>query len=73
MTANGAAAGASKADLEQLVAEADVGGRKPSGLVAKAIMLVAVAWSLFQLWYASPCPSCWALACSAIPRRAAFT
>ena len=32
MTANGATAGASKADLEQLVAEADIGGRKPSGL-----------------------------------------
>ena len=56
MTANGPAAGASKADLEQLVAEADIGGRKPSGLAAKAIMAVAVAWSLFQLWYASPLP-----------------
>ena len=56
MTDKTAAVGASKADLEQLVAEADVGGRKPSGLPAKAIMLVAVAWSLFQLWYASPLP-----------------
>ena len=43
-------------DLEQLVAEADVGGRRPSGLAAKAIMLIAIAWSLFQLWYASPLP-----------------
>ena len=56
MTGNGATVGASKTDLEQLVAEADIGGRKPSGLPAKAIMLVAVAWSLFQLWYASPLP-----------------
>jgi TRAP transporter 4TM/12TM fusion protein len=56
MTGNGATAGASKTDLEQLVAEADFGGRQPSGLPAKAIMLVAVAWSLFQLWYASPLP-----------------
>ena len=56
MTANGPTAGASKTDLEQLVAEADFGGRQPSGLPAKAIMLVAVAWSLFQLWYASPLP-----------------
>jgi TRAP transporter 4TM/12TM fusion protein len=56
MTDNTATVRASKADLEQLVAEADIGGRKPSGLAAKAIMLVAVAWSLFQLWYASPLP-----------------
>ena len=46
----------SKSELDQLVAEADVGGRKPSGLPAKTIMAVAVAWSLFQLWYASPLP-----------------
>ena len=56
MTDNTAAVGASRADLDQLVAEADIGGRKPQGLAAKAIMIVAVAWSLFQLWYASPLP-----------------
>ncbi len=56
MTDKTAAVGVSKSDLEQLVAEADIGGRKPSGLPAKAIVLVAVAWSLFQLWYASPLP-----------------
>jgi len=43
-------------DLQQLVAEADMGGRKPSGLAAKAITAIAVTWSLFQLWYASPLP-----------------
>jgi TRAP transporter 4TM/12TM fusion protein len=43
-------------DLERLVAEADVGGRTPSGLVAKLLLAVAVGWSLFQLWYASPLP-----------------
>ena len=43
-------------DLVTLVAEADTGGRKPTGFVAKVIMAVAVAWSLFQLWYASPLP-----------------
>jgi TRAP transporter 4TM/12TM fusion protein len=42
-------------DLEELVAE-DVGGRRPGGLAAKAITAVAIAWSLFQLWYASPLP-----------------
>jgi len=43
-------------DLEQLVAEADTGGRKPTGLTAQVLLWVAVAWSLFQLWYASPLP-----------------
>jgi TRAP transporter 4TM/12TM fusion protein len=51
-----ATVGGKPVDLDELVAEADVGGRKPGGLAAKAIMLVAVAWSLFQLWYASPLP-----------------
>jgi TRAP transporter 4TM/12TM fusion protein len=43
-------------DLEQLVAEADTGGRKPVGLSATILLWVAIAWSLFQLWYASPLP-----------------
>ena len=43
-------------DLEQLVAEADTGGRKPTGLAAQILLCVAVFWSLFQLWYASPLP-----------------
>ena len=42
--------------LKQLVAEADTGGRKPTGAVAKLIMYTALAWSLFQLWIASPLP-----------------
>ena len=42
--------------LKQLVAEADTGGRKPTGVVAKVLMLTALAWSLFQLWIASPLP-----------------
>jgi TRAP transporter 4TM/12TM fusion protein len=43
-------------DLEQLVAEADTGGRKTEGLTGRIIFGVALAWSLFQLWYASPLP-----------------
>ncbi len=43
-------------DLQQLVAEADTGGRKLGGFVGGLIFGVAVAWSLFQLWYASPLP-----------------
>jgi TRAP transporter 4TM/12TM fusion protein len=50
------AAGGTAPDLEQLVAEADTGGRKPSGLAAQVLVWVAVFWSLFQLWYASPLP-----------------
>jgi TRAP transporter 4TM/12TM fusion protein len=41
-------------DLEALVAEADMGGRKPGPMVTGLLGGVAVAWSLFQLWYASP-------------------
>lgn len=43
-------------ELEQLVAEADTGGRKPSGAAAQVVLWTAIAWSLFQLWYASPLP-----------------
>ena len=43
-------------DLEQLVAEVESGGRKPIGAAADVLLWVAVAWSLFQLWYASPLP-----------------
>jgi len=41
-------------DLEQLVKEADLGGREPAGKVGLFLALVAAAWSLFQVWYASP-------------------
>ncbi|MFC4175705.1 TRAP transporter permease [Microvirga sp. GCM10011540] len=47
---------APSAELEQLVAEADTGGRKPTGYAAALITGVAIAWSLFQIWYASPLP-----------------
>ena len=43
-------------ELQQMVAETDTGGRRPSGLSAKIVMYVAMAWSLFQLWIASPLP-----------------
>jgi TRAP transporter 4TM/12TM fusion protein len=44
------------AHLQELVADADTGGRSAGGIAGKAIFAVAVAWSLFQLWYASPLP-----------------
>src|SRR5687767_3725956 len=43
-------------DLQQIVAEADTGGRKVGGPIGQLIFWVAVGWSLFQLWYASPLP-----------------
>ena len=45
-----------ESELQELVAEADTGGRKPVGVAATALTSVAIAWSLFQLWYASPLP-----------------
>ena len=42
--------------LQQLVADVDTGGRTAHGLAAKVIAGFALAWSLFQLWYASPLP-----------------
>ncbi|WP_332814635.1 TRAP transporter permease [Ramlibacter sp.] len=42
--------------LQELVADTDTGGRKPAGLTALAITGTALAWSVFQYWYASPLP-----------------
>src|SRR5262249_46165597 len=41
-------------DFQELVTAADMGGRKPPPAVASFLSVVAIAWSLFQLWYASP-------------------
>ena len=43
-------------ELQQIVAEADTGGRKVRGPVGQLVFWVAVGWSVFQLWYASPLP-----------------
>ena len=42
--------------LQELVAKVDTGARKPAGDTAKVIFAVALAWALFQFWYASPLP-----------------
>ncbi len=42
--------------LQQLVADNDTGGRKPTGAVAALIFAVSLLWALFQFWYASPLP-----------------
>lgn len=41
---------------EDIVAQVDTGGRNVRGGVGKALAGVALLWSLFQLWYASPLP-----------------
>jgi TRAP transporter 4TM/12TM fusion protein len=56
MSRSTAGEGIERDTLQQMVADSDTGGRNPKGLVALVLMLVALAWSLFQLWYASPLP-----------------
>ena len=48
--------GLSQSELDALVASSDTGGRAATGPVGTFIMLVALCWSLFQLWIASPFP-----------------
>ena len=48
--------GLDQSELDALVASADTGGRNVAGPVGTFLMLVALAWSLFQLWIASPIP-----------------
>ncbi len=48
--------GKPSAELQQLVADADTGGRAASGASGAIITAVALAWSAFQLWYPSPPP-----------------
>ena len=48
--------GLSQSELDELVASSDTGARSPAGAVGTFIVLVALAWSLFQLWIASPIP-----------------
>ncbi len=42
--------------LQQLVADSDTGGRKPTGVTAGVIFAVSLFWALYQVWYASPRP-----------------
>ncbi len=43
-------------DVKQLVADTDAGGRNPGPWVTRLLFGVALVWSLFQLWIASPLP-----------------
>ncbi|MBW2634208.1 MAG: TRAP transporter permease, partial [Deltaproteobacteria bacterium] len=47
----------SEKQLEEMIAESDTGARNPTGTIPKQILFyVPLAWTLFQLWYASPLP-----------------
>ena len=42
---------------QEMIAEVDTGARKPKGAVPKKVLFfVPLAWTFFQLWYASPLP-----------------
>ena len=48
---------ASEEQLQEMIAETDTGARNPTGAIPKKILFfVPLAWTLFQLWYASPLP-----------------
>ncbi|MFP8965494.1 TRAP transporter permease [Pokkaliibacter sp. CJK22405] len=47
---------AAPVDAQDMVAQADTGGRVPQGLAAKLLIIIPFLWSAFQLWYASPLP-----------------
>ncbi len=44
------------AAARDMAAQADTGRRDPDGHHGRVLFAVALAWSLFQLWYASPLP-----------------
>ena len=48
--------GLSQEELDALVASSDTGGRGAAGPVGIFLTCVALAWSMFQLWIASPFP-----------------
>ena len=45
-----------QAELDALVASVESGPRQPAGLGKIVLLTLAAAWSLFQLWIASPLP-----------------
>ena len=55
-TEPGAPRAATAEELQNLVAAADTGARNPAGAAGMAVAGLALAWSLFQLYIASPFP-----------------
>ncbi|MEJ1378666.1 MAG: TRAP transporter permease [Candidatus Sedimenticola sp. (ex Thyasira tokunagai)] len=48
-------------ELQEMVAQTDSGARHPAGAAGKLLFTAALAWSLFQLWVASPLPFTFAI------------
>ncbi|WDP93065.1 MAG: TRAP transporter permease [Desulfobacter sp.] len=47
----------SRDELQEMIAETDTGARNPVGAIPKNVLFfIPLAWTLFQLWYASPLP-----------------
>jgi len=44
-------------DAEELAAEADTGARNPGGFAGKVLIGLCIAWSLYQIYIASPLPA----------------
>lgn len=40
--------------LQDLVAQSDTGARNPKGLAGRVLVFIALAWAIFQVYYASP-------------------
>jgi TRAP transporter 4TM/12TM fusion protein len=43
-------------EMQEFVQASDLGARSPAGFTGRLITGIAIAWSLFQIWYASPLP-----------------
>jgi TRAP transporter 4TM/12TM fusion protein len=43
-------------EVLQIAKDADLGGRTTEGAIGKLMLAVGLAWTVFQLWYASPLP-----------------
>ncbi len=56
MFGNKKQADSSAVDVNQLVADSDAGGRVPGPQSSRLILAACLAWSIFQLWIASPLP-----------------
>ena len=53
---NGTSPAVDESKLQDMIAESDTGARSPTGIPAKVLWFVPLAWALFQLWFASPMP-----------------
>jgi len=54
MSQNNATSSMDDIDVNDLIIEQDTGARAPKGLAGQILIWTALAWSLFQLWIASP-------------------